>query len=102
MEIDSLGGSLRLASRATGLEVEPYFSHCSLNLGSSLSPTLAAASPFALTGLCLVATGGLLFHCRRLANQIGQKGAGEVRPSAPLAQFFPGTFTSYTLLFLSV
>jgi hypothetical protein len=110
MEIESLPASLLLLLRPFGHDVDVYFSHCSLNVRSSLSPALAAGSVWALAGLCLAATAGLWMHCRRLTQRVGPVVANSPdQAAAPgegsgqtLAQLCPGAFATYTLVFLMV
>jgi hypothetical protein len=95
LEIESFWGSLLLALRPLGHNVEVYFSHCSLNVRSSLSSSLASASGWGLAALGLAAAVGFLAHCQRLADRLGN-GA---RPGQALAYAFPQTFICYSLLF---
>lgn len=96
IEVESFWGCLLLALRPLGQAVEVYFSHCSLNLRSPLSQTLAAASGGVFVALGLAATFGLLAHARRLSDRPGDA----TQPGAMLAQRHPRTFACYALLFL--
>jgi hypothetical protein len=82
VEVESLPASLLLLLRPLGHDVDVYFSHCSLNVRSALSPTLAAGSVWALAGLCLAATAGLWMHCRRLTQRPGSVAAAPVDQDA--------------------
>ena len=63
---------------------------------SSLSPVLAAVSPWLTAGFLLGATVLLLAHCRRLTAGSDQPGPAR----GTLGQSDPSAFVSFTLLFL--
>jgi hypothetical protein len=97
LEIGSTYSSLLLVLHALGHPVEAYHAYGSLSLRSSLSPAMAALSPWLTTGLLLAATVLLIVRCRRLAG--GDKGGAS---GTRLAQLRPRTFVSGTILFLMV
>jgi hypothetical protein len=95
LEIGSLYSSLVMALQPLGLATQVYYAYGGINLGSSLSPALAALAPWLTAGLLLTATVLLLAHGRQLTRG----GAGAL-PGGRLAHLQPLTFVCYTLLFL--
>jgi hypothetical protein len=95
LEIGSLYSSLVMALQPLGLATHVYYSYGGINLGSSLSPVLAAVAPWLTAGLLLAATALLLAHGRQLA-----RGGSGALAGGRLAHLHPLTFVCYTLLFL--
>jgi hypothetical protein len=96
IEFESLYGSLLMALQTLGQPLAVEYSYGSINLHSSLSPVLAAVSPWLTASLLLGATILLLAHCRRLTA--GSDRAGPA--SDTMARSDPSAFVSFTLLFL--
>jgi hypothetical protein len=95
LEIGSLYSSLLMALQPLGLATQVYYAYGGINLGSSLSPVLAAVAPWLTAGLLLAASVLLLAHGRQLARV----GSGALS-GGRLAHVHPLTFVCYTLLFL--
>ncbi len=96
IEVESLWGSLLLALKALGLQVDLVFSHCSVNVRSALSPGMIGFSTPLFALLFVLLTIQLMVHLGRQTQGI----TGAVRPRITLGQALPQTFAAYSLLML--
>jgi hypothetical protein len=96
IEIESLYASVMLALQSFGQPVAVEHSYGSINVQSSLSPVLAAVSPWLTAALLAGALVPLLMRGRRLTEAASGSGFASSR----LAQLDPAVFVGYTLLVL--
>jgi hypothetical protein len=96
LEIGSLYSSLPLALWPVGRPLTVNYSYGSINLHSSLTPTLVALSPWVTAGVLLAATVLLLVDFRRLSAL----SASAAPPGFTLAQLHPLPLVRYALLLL--
>jgi hypothetical protein len=95
LEIGSLPASLPLALSLFGHPVEVEYSYGSINLHSSLTPTLVALSGWWAAGALAAASVLMLVHFRRLTG--APQGPGPA--DGTLAQVHPLLIVRYALLF---
>jgi hypothetical protein len=100
LEIGSLAATLPLTLSLFGYPISVHYSYGSINLDSTLTPTLVALAPWATAGLLGAATILLVIHFRRLFAGVPPSAGVNVSFPLTLAQLHPLPMVSYSLLFL--